>query len=639
MTAPMKPGQTVVLPTVVTKKKLGELLVEKKLVSEDVIKKALIMQEKRKKEGNLFLLGEILLELGAIKDEELYAAIRTIIPSISQFQEYGYISQAIKASIGSSAYLDLQKSQSNNKELHILDIIDKNIEYLRFKTQKRLIVSLMKPYVPQAIVGVPEKLTVKIVAGKQVFYYEEKQVHVDWHPKIIIPGTQVILSKQEYIFLTAKPDTDTKDGHESKETFKGEIPYSVHDIVSDACYQGASDLHIIPKQTDYYVYFRIQGQLSFQSKYTLDLERGRNLIFAFKNIGASSTFGQYLADDKRQIKDARMELTETCGGVDLRIVVIPTGNMRDEELVGRIIRKAGLEKKSLEEQGYFAEDAVIIEKAFWRQGGLFLTSGKTNSGKTTLNAQLLMTDNERKWETTEDPIEYAIPNKNVCQHQTFMPKDGPQVGFAELVKGYKRGDPDGVMVGEIRQDEALIRSTIEASHAGQLVMGTVHIGSAFEIYDAMAEVFNIPYFTSARLILYSHNQSLVKCLCNKCRVIDRDKVNYNALNNIKAELPYIIKDELEIFLENSFQTYTANPSGCSECDGTGYKGRTPIYEYVYPNVKFVKWLLDEHPDRYAIESRACSGNQKIGVNKLQIFMRKLKAGTIDAGHHTLRELM
>lgn len=620
--------------------KIGDLLLRGRLATQSQIDMALEIQAKRKSSGDLYLLGEILVENKVVDEAILFEAIRRFPMRPSPGQEYGYISMEIKRSIGAKDMLSISQIQNNNREQHLLDIMAKSLDYMSYKTQKRIIVNLMKPWIKNIVVGYPEKITTKKdgISGELHYYYEGKKIKLDFFPKLNVDETQVIVSKYEFDMLTKNMTENGRD-HESKGTFGGDMPYSVHDLASDACKQGASDIHIVPKQTDYFIFFRIKGVLVSQKKYTLDIDRGRNLIYAFKNLAANVTFGGFLADDKREIKDGRIELVETCGGIDLRVVLLPTGGLHDEELAGRIIRKTSLEKKPLTELGYFTEDARIIEKAFRRRGGLFLVSGKTNSGKTTLNAQLLVSDTVRKWETIEDPIEYVIPNSNICQHQTYMPKEGPQVGFSELVKGFKRADPDGIMIGEIRNDKSLVRSVVEAAHAGQLVVSTAHISSCFEIWKAFHEVFDVEYYTSASIILYSHNQTLVPHLCDKCRIEDRDKKNVNSLNNIKDELPYIVKDALDDFLANPSKTYVHNPSGCEHCGGSGYKGQTPIYEYIYPDVHFVKWLMDTEPDRYAIESKACTGNKAVGVNKLSIFIRKLKLGIVDANPETLKEIL
>lgn len=627
--------------------KIGKVLIGKSLVSAGKLEMALSLQEKKKKAGEYFLLGEILSDqLNLIKPEVINGAMKEVLGDVKPGGEFLLIENLIKGIVGESAYAEAKNIQKNNQQLNLFEIIGKNFDYLSTKTQKRLFVNLMKPYVSNAIVGYPEKITTRSIGGKQTFFYDGKPVVLDWYPKIGVTSQQVILTKSELDQKNSLKQEAEGNAHESKGTY-GDVPYSVHKIVEDACSQEASDIHIIPKETDYFVFFRIHGELVIQTKYMLTLERGRSLVYTIKNLAAGSTFtGTFIAEDKREIKDARAELAETCGGVDLRIVVIPTydGGIQDEELVCRIIKKIGFEKKTLHEQGYFPEDAQKIEKAFLRRGGLFLTSGKTNSGKTTFNAQLLMTDTTRKWETIEDPKEYSMTNKNICQHQTYRPKEGTKVGFTELVTAFKRADPDGILIGEIRQDKELIEAVIEASKAGQMVLGTIHINNIFEIYDALKDAFGVDYYTAARLILYAHNQALVKRLCDNCKVIDKDKANYNALNIIKDELPYIVISELQSYLENPFKTYiasgkTSDGKVCEHCNGTGYSGRTPIYAYFYPTPTFMKWVMDNKPDFYAIEEKVCTGNEAIGVNKLQIFLKKLKAGQIDANPHSIRELM
>ncbi|OGS70694.1 MAG: hypothetical protein A3F91_09275 [Flavobacteria bacterium RIFCSPLOWO2_12_FULL_35_11] len=615
--------------------KLGEILILKNLVSKSQIDSALEIQKKRKALGNIVLLGDILLEKGAIEKQDLYSAVRELAPDILSGREAvtAYVMRCIAFSLG-DGYLQSISFQKTN-EMHLFEIFDK-LGYMTFKSQKIYITGLMKPFIEDLEVGVLEKFTRLHENGNPIYFYDGKKVHIDFIPKLNLGLRQIILSKDEYNIILNSSVKEVLE-HDSKGTFNGELPYSVHSIVADACAQNCSDIHIIPKTTDYYIFFRIDGEFVLQPKYTLDAERGRSLVFAFKKLGSG---GSFRADDTREVKDARVTLGETCGGVDARIVLNPDGQrMGDEELVARIFKTKKLERIPLEEQGYFKEDVKVIERAFRRSNGLFLLSGVTGSGKTTLAMQLLMGDTQRKWETIEDPIEYIIPNKNICQHQINTPKDGATLGFNELVTGFKRADPDGLLIAEIRRNPTLLLAIIEAANAGQLVVSTVHIRSAFEIYRAMSEIFKIEYFTTSSLIIFSHNQLLLKSLCQNCRVEDTKKSNHSSLLKYRDELPYFVKDELNDYLENPFKTYLKNPAGCAECGASGFKGRTPVYEYFYPDVDFIKWLLDEEPDRYEIEKRVCSGNNRLGVNKLQIFLRKLEAGIFEADSKTIEKLM
>lgn len=616
--------------------KLGEELVKRGLVSLQNISATLDIQKSKKADGNISLLGDLLIEQGLIKEEVLDKVIKETNEPIEKGKEWGFILKHLIIGIGSENYKVVKKHQAENDGLHLSAVLDK-LKFMTYEAQTRYFVSLMRPFVKNLKIGDIEKVTVSKAGTKQTYIYEGSPVFLYWMPRVEIDTLQVIVSKEEYEkIISAEQEVKSI---QQVGTLHSELRFSVEEMVADACAKEASDIHIIPKKKDYYIYFRIEGDLVIQREYTLDIELGRKLVFAFKNLASPFSIGSFSTDDRREVKDGRIELNNICGGVDLRIVVLPDGKLDDEELVARIIRKKTLQKVSLVEQGYFEEDVKVMMRAFRRKGGLFITSGITGSGKTTLNAQLLLHDSERKIETIEDPIEYSLPNTNICQHQINKPKDGPQLGFTELVKGFKRGDPDLMFVGEIRRDLDLILSIIEASHAGQLVMSTLHIRSGFDIYTALNEIFNIDYYTMASLIVYSHNQSLVKCLCNKCKIEDKDKQNANTLKEFKDDFPYIVKDELEDFLSNPPKTYIHNSSGCSFCKETGYKGRTVIYEYFYPDVKFVAWLLKENPNRYEIEMRACSGVQRSGVNKLQIFIKKLKLGLVDASARTIKELM
>lgn len=619
-----------------THKRIGDILVLRGVLKEEDLQGALKIQKTKMGLGDIQLLGSILVEQGLVSQIVIDEIVQANIEP-PEGKEYSFITSKIKELVGEEAFNSAKRSVGKERgDNHIFLMLDR-LGTAKLRSQKKFIYDLMRPFVPTLILGIQDKISTSVSENKRSYIYDGQLVDVVWYPKINSSLPQVLVSRLEWDELT---NVDLNEKHHDRKSGAKELPFSVEEIINDALVKNASDIHIVFKETGYPIFFRIDGDLVHQKKYTdymLSLEKGQDLIHAFKNLASTYT-GSFYADDILEVKDGRIVFSEINGGVDARIVLLPDGKREEEELVARLFSRKAMKKIPLPEQGYYPDDAKIIEKAFQRRNGFLIISGITGAGKTQLAGQLLLGDNERKIETIENPIEYLLPNLNICQHQINIPKEGAPLDYAELVTGFKRGDPDVIYISEIRRDAGLFLSAVEAAYSGQLVVSTIHINSAFDIFKALKEVFAVDYFTTSSLILYSHNQFLVKKLCD-CKIEDNSMQNKNTLEKIKEELPYSVTDMLDEFIKNPTTTYIKNPSGCHKCSGTGYVGRTPIYEYFYPTVKFVRWLIDTEPDRYKIEHEACSGVTPIGVNKLQTFVRKLKDGVIDASPQTLKSLM
>jgi len=554
------------------------------------------------------------------KERKLYSALAQGI--------YPYVIQVIVEKIGRNKYYEaLKKNQELNKHLfetlHILGI-------LPYHEQVKLIEESLKWLFGDEIIAIdPSKIT--IIEGK--FYYGGEEVEVKWIPSLLASKKQVIVSIEAYNALQRLKE-------EKANKVEEELPFTFEEVIREAYLKGASDVHVLYDADGYYhVFFRIDSFLFEEPKFLLDEEKGQRFIKKIKIEAAEYTKGKVYIDDLRKIWDARIEYENLVGteGVDVRLVFIPDGKLRHQEVVARILRKQKIEKKTLEELGYYPEDAKVINKASKRMGGLFIISGITNSGKSTTLATIVASlPSYKKIETIEDPIEYVIPNPNVCQHQVYEPPDeSEKVSFNEYVKGFKRADPDVIMISEIRKNPELVSALIEASKAGQTIFSTIHVNSAFEIYRAFTEMFGIEKATIISIILFSMNQMLVPKLCENCKVVDEKGENIRRLEEVKDELPFAVLKPLEDFLREKPKTYVAK--GCEKCKGTGYSGRTLIYEYFYPNVKFIEWLSQGDFNRYEIEKKVYELG--IGKNKLDIFIRRLREGIIDVSDFTMKSIM
>lgn len=552
------------------------------------------------------------------KEKRLYSALVQGI--------YPYVVQVIIERIGRQKYYDaLKKAHEIQKHLfealHLLGI-------LPYYEQVKLIEESLKWLFGDEILAVdPSKIA--IIEGK--FYYDGEEVEVKWLPSLLANKKQIIVSIEDF-------NTLHRLRRERTTEVEVELPFTFEDVIREAYESGASDVHVIYDEDGYYhVFFRIDGFLIEQPKFLLDEERGEKFIRQIKIEASKYTKGKFSVDDLRKVFDARIEYENLVGtqGVDVRLVFIPDGRLQKQEVVARILRKQRIEGRTLLELGYYPEDAKVIERASKRLGGLFIISGITNSGKSTTLATIVASlPKYKKIETVEDPIEYVIPNPNVCQHQVYEPLDeSEKVSFNEYVKAFKRADPDVIMISEIRKNPELVSALIEASRAGQTIFSTIHVNSAFEIYRAFEEMFGIDKRTIISLILFSMNQILVPKLCESCKVVDEGE-NLRRLEELKDELPFAVLEPLERFLRERPKTYRAK--GCEKCKGTGYSGRVLIYEYFYPNVKFLEWLSQGDPSRYEIERKVYELG--IGKNKLETFIRRLREGVIDVSDWTLKAI-
>jgi len=266
--------------------------------------------------------------------------------------------------------------------------------------------------------------------------------------------------------------------------------------------------------------------------------------------------------EKRLPQDGKFAVRLQGQPLEVRVATIPTVN--GEGVVMRLLQSG--DPVAFDQLNFSARNVDGVQELLKHPHGILLVVGPTGSGKTTTLHALLATLNtpERKIWTAEDPVEITQPGLQQVQVQ---PKTG--FTFSAALRAFLRADPDVILIGEMR-DQETAHSAVEASLTGHLVLSTLHTNSAPETITRLLDLGIDPVsFSDALLGVLA--QRLVRTLCSSCRKA------YTATAEDIAFLKRRYGDDYEeLGLNEKIQLYKAE--GCTECNQTGYRGRTGIHE-------------------------------------------------------------
>jgi type IV pilus assembly protein PilB len=320
-------------------------------------------------------------------------------------------------------------------------------------------------------------------------------------------------------------------------------------IIEEAFAKKSSDVHLEPAPDHLRVRYRIDGELAEVMrvpKYAQDA-----LITRFKIMS------DMRIDEKRQPQDGRINFTKYNAAlpIDLRVSTIPTP--LGEDVVMRLLDKKSA-VLSLDMLGLNEQTLKLYKNGISAPHGIILHVGPTGSGKTTaLYAALNALDKpDTKIVTAEEPVEYTLGG------QIIQSNINPATGytFARAIRAFLRHDPDIILIGEIRDLETA-KIAVEASLTGHLVFSTLHTNDAIGTVTRLTEMGVEPYLVGDSLILVCA-QRLIRRICGQC------KFAYNATGEEVDMAKGDIKAGSVLY----------RGKGCSLCEGTGYRGRTGIFE-------------------------------------------------------------
>ena len=384
------------------------------------------------------------------------------------------------------------------------------------------------------------------------------------------------------------------EGEEGEETQIRDILYEeetspavsfVNQTLIKAVNLSASDIHIEPYENTSIVRLRLDGILHEYTRIPLSLhEQVVSRIKVLANLNVA---------ERRVPQDGKIAVRVGKRHLDIRVSVVPT--VFGERVVLRLLEKGG-KLLRLEDLGLWEEDLIKLRRLAQKPYGIVLATGPTGAGKsTTLYAMILeIKSPKRNIITIEDPPEYQI--EGVSQIQV-----NPKVGltFAVGLRAILRQDPDVIMVGEIRDSETA-EIAVQSALTGHLVLSTLHTNDA---PSAITRLFDlgIEPFLIASALEGVIAQRLVRRICPNCK---------EPYKPTEEEL-----SELGLFGEYTFY----RGRGCEHCMGTGYRGRTGIYEVLEVDEDVKKHILktqDAVELRNFVKSKGFKSMLEDGIRKV-----------------------
>lgn len=352
----------------------------------------------------------------------------------------------------------------------------------------------------------------------------------------------------------------------------------VDEIMRNAVSLRASDVHVEPYEDETVVRFRVDGVLREHDR----LPRGLHPAV----VSRLKILSRLDIAQNRLPQDGRIKLTVGTNEIDLRVSTVPTP--LGERVVLRILDRESV-KLDLNELGMSSEMMETWRKYIMQPHGIILVTGPTGSGKTTTLYSALESrkTGDVNMLTVEDPVEYLLDGVGQIQ---VNPKIN--LSFASGLRSILRQDPDIIMVGEIRDGETA-RIAVQASLTGHLVFSTLHTNDSSSAGPRLVDMGVEPYLigSTLRAVL---GQRLVRRLCPNCK-------NPEAVDSGSVAA---------LGLDRDATVY--GPSGCEQCDHSGYRGRIGLFEFLPVEGKIRELILEG-----ASASRVEAAARSVGIPSLK----------------------
>lgn len=511
--------------------RLGDLLVQKGLITEEQLMRALKEQRVRNTK-----LGETLISMGFVSE-------RDIVDILCDQLHIEYV-ELRNMKLDEAAVYTINEGIAKKYNLIPIGFDPDNPNMLR--------VAMSDPMDFMAMDDIAIITNLKIIpvlsTSSQIAFQIDRYF-----------GRQSVIAVADQYKKEQGRDDSVRDSvkGEVSMTESSPIVVMVRSIMEQAVRQRASDIHFEPMREGIRIRFRIDGNLVEAMSYDMSIYTA--IIARLKIISGMDI------SEKRKPQDGRTTLEIDHMEIDVRVSSIPT--VYGEKIVMRLTNKEQLTRNKME-LGLSAEDMKVFDQMLAHPHGIILVTGPTGSGKsTTLYTALSELNREAvNIVTVEDPVEANIDGVNQIQ---VNPK--ADMTFASALRSILRQDPDIIMIGEIRDPETA-EIAVQASITGHLVASTLHTNSTSASVARLLNMGIEPYLIADALVGVVA-QRLVRRLC-------RCKRGREATPEEKEELGARPEDTLMVY----------EPAGCQLCSQTGYYGRIAVYEMMPVSPK-LRWAI------------------------------------------------
>jgi len=516
------------------RKRLGEVLQEKKRITPDALKAAIAEQEK-----NSTLLGELLLDRGLVSKEDLVASLEEVTRFRYVDARFAAVERAVLELIPRSAaakYCVLPLVREGTRIMCIMAEPQnlRALDELRFLSGAEIIPRL----------GFRTEITEAI----QRCYGEIEEPEQSVEKKL--PFIQQVDVSDMQFFTASSSERNKAAMEEFEAELRNEKTPAVRlvsAILSAAATKKASDVHIEPQALGTVVRVRVDGVLRELTHVPNELQT--SLVSRIKILSDMDIA------ERRVPQDGRFLVRIADKNMDLRVSTLPTHY--GEKVAIRLLDPTATRVK-FTDLGFSEDIAKALTTILGMPQGMVLVTGPTGSGKSTTlysGINFLRSPNINII-TVEDPVEYKIEEINQVQ---VNPKAG--LTFSNCLRSILRQDPNVIMVGEVRDVETA-EIALRASQTGHLVLSSLHTNDAVSAITRLIDL-GIPPFLIASSVTAVIAQRLVRKLCT-CRD-EAPMTNDYAQRLLAAGIV-------------DFESKMYQPVGCQRCDDAGYKGRIGIYE-------------------------------------------------------------
>ncbi len=533
------------------KKRLGDLLINAGVITEEQLGRALTEQKQTKEK-----LGSVLIEMGFTTELEIAEALKEQL-GLEFVQLHSLMIPAdVTGLISDSALLKkytvmpfaFQQEHAGYLRLAMADPMD-----LVAADDLSIITNLQI----EPVVATPTDIMAAIDR-----YYGNAE-------------TQAVA--EQYNRERAMRHAEEEEASEDEDVANSPIVILVRSTIEQAARMRASDIHIEPLENRIRVRFRIDGVLLEHNSYQVNLMSA--ISARIKIVGGMDI------SEKRRPQDGRISQVVDRMEYDIRVSILPT--VYGEKIVMRLTSKQTLtrEKKLL---GFSAEELQRFDRILSNPNGMILVTGPTGSGKSTTLYTALSELNREEVNivTVEDPVEANIDGINQVQVNNKA-----EMTFAAALRSILRQDPDIIMIGEIRDNETA-SIAVTASITGHLVVSTLHTNSAASTISRLADMGIEPYLIADSTVGVIA-QRLVRRLCGECK-------KKRLATRLEKQLLGRSDDE-------EFAVY--KPCGCNQCNNSGYRGRIGVYE-IMPVTPRIRRIIAQRGSAEEIEAQALREGMK-----------------------------